>query len=65
MDSKILDDEEFKNQILAISYNYQLNEEEMKEVIMNTIEIDKDLYRYSKMQKVLPEESKYKTCSSN
>lgn len=43
LDSKILDDEEFKNQILAISYNYQLNEEEMKEVIMNTIEIDKDL----------------------
>lgn len=43
LDSKVLDDEEFMNQILSISYNYQLNEEEMKEVIMNTIELDKDL----------------------
>ena len=43
IDSKVLDEEEFMNQILSISYNYQLNEEEMKEVIMNTIEIDKDL----------------------
>ncbi|MCK9470946.1 MAG: DnaD domain protein [Bacilli bacterium] len=43
LDSKVLDDEEFMNQIISISYTYQLNEEEMKEVIMNTIEIDKDL----------------------
>lgn len=43
IDQRLLDDEEFKNQILAISYIYQLNEQEMKDVIMNTIELDKDL----------------------
>lgn len=43
LDEKILDDEEFKQNILSISYNYQLNEEEMKEVILKTITVDKDL----------------------
>ncbi len=42
-DSKLLDDEDFKQHILAISYNYKLNEEEMKEVIEKTITIDRDL----------------------
>lgn len=43
LDSKVLDDEEFRKHILAVSYTYELNEEEMKEVVINTIEIDKDL----------------------
>lgn len=43
IDEKILDDEEFKQHILTISYNYQLNEEEMKDVILKTITVDKDL----------------------
>ncbi len=43
IDSKIFDDEEFAAHILSTSYNYNLNEEEMKEVVMNTIEYDKDL----------------------
>jgi len=42
-DQRLLDDEEFQEQILSISYLYRLNEEEMKDVIMKTIEIDKDL----------------------
>lgn len=43
IDQKLLDDEEFKQNILNISYNYQLNEEEMMDVILKTITIDKDL----------------------
>lgn len=50
LDPKILDDEEFKQQILTISFNYKLNEEEMKEVIQKTITIDKDL-KYSDISK--------------
>lgn len=42
-DPSIFDDEEFKNDILKISYNFNLNEEEMKEALMRTIELDKDL----------------------
>lgn len=43
IDQKILDDEEFKQNILNISYNYQLNEEEMMDVVLKTITVDKDL----------------------
>ncbi|HKM30153.1 MAG TPA: DnaD domain protein [Bacilli bacterium] len=42
-EATIFDDEEFKSEILKISYNFNLNEEEMKEALMRTIEIDKDL----------------------
>lgn len=42
-DPLIFDDEEFKNEILKISYNFNLNEEDMKEALMRTVEIDKDL----------------------
>ncbi|MGD9886499.1 MAG: DnaD domain protein [Bacilli bacterium] len=42
-DAKLLDDEDFKQHILSISYNYKLNEEEMKEVIEKTISSDRDL----------------------
>lgn len=50
IDPKILDDEEFKQQVLTISFNYQLNEEEMKEIIIKTITVDKDL-KYSDISK--------------
>jgi replication initiation and membrane attachment protein len=50
LDPKIFDDEEFKQQILTISFNYQLNEEEMKEVILQTITLDKDL-KYTDISK--------------
>lgn len=50
IDPKILDDEEFKQQILTISYNYKLNEEEMKDVIIKTMNIDKDL-KYADISK--------------
>lgn len=50
IDPKILDDEEFRQQILTISFNYKLNEEEMKEVILQTIAADKDL-KYSDISK--------------
>jgi replication initiation and membrane attachment protein len=43
IDQKVLEDEEFKQQILAISYNYKLNEEDMKQVIDKTIALDHDL----------------------
>lgn len=43
IDDKVLEDEELKRNIINISYTYELNEEEMKEVILNTIAIDKDL----------------------
>lgn len=43
IDDKVLDDEELKRNIINISYTYELTEEEMKEVILNTIAIDKDL----------------------
>ncbi|MDD2258375.1 MAG: DnaD domain protein [Bacilli bacterium] len=43
IDDKVLDDEELKRNIINISYTYDLNEQEMKEVILNTISIDKDL----------------------
>ncbi|MDD3999982.1 MAG: DnaD domain protein [Bacilli bacterium] len=43
IDPKILDDEQFKQRILNISFNYQLNEEEMKDIIIKTITVDKDL----------------------
>lgn len=42
-DPLIFDDEEFKNEILKISYNFNLNEEDMKEALLRTVEIDKDL----------------------
>ncbi|NLD26181.1 MAG: hypothetical protein GX661_02345 [Acholeplasmataceae bacterium] len=50
LDPKIFEDEEFTQQILTISYNYQLNEEEMKEVILQTITLDKDL-KYADISK--------------
>ena len=50
LDPKILDDEEFKQQILTISFNYKLTEEDMVEVIHQTITIDKDL-KYSDISK--------------
>ena len=40
---ELLDDEDFKNNILKISYQYQLNEEEMKEAVVKAIVINKDL----------------------
>lgn len=43
IDPKVFDDEELKQQILNISYNYQLNEEEMKEVIIQSMSVEKDL----------------------
>ncbi|MGD9604846.1 MAG: DnaD domain protein [Bacilli bacterium] len=42
-DSKLLDDDDFKQHILSISYNYKLTEEEMKLVIEKTIATDRDL----------------------
>jgi len=50
IDPKILDDEEFKQQILTISFNYKLNEEDMKEVILKTITLDNDL-KYNDLSK--------------
>ena len=50
IDPKILDDEEFRQQILNISFTYQLNEEEMKEVIIDTMALDRDL-KYSDISK--------------
>ncbi len=50
LDEKLLDDEEFKQQILTISYNYQLNEEEMKDIILKTITVDMDL-KYTDISK--------------
>lgn len=38
-----LDDEDFENNILKISYQYQLNEEEMKEAVTKAILINHDL----------------------
>jgi len=38
-----LDDEEFKLRIQRIAYIYKLNEEEMKDVVVKTIDIDKNL----------------------
>ncbi|HPX83762.1 MAG TPA: DnaD domain protein [Bacilli bacterium] len=49
-DQKLLDDEDFKQHILSISYNYKLNEEEMKEVIEKTISADRDL-KYTDISK--------------
>lgn len=43
IDEKILEDEELKNTILNVSFTYDLNEEEMKDVILKTISIEKDL----------------------
>lgn len=40
---EVLDDEDFENNILKISYQYQLNEEEMKEAVVKAIVINKDL----------------------
>lgn len=42
-DEGIFDDEVFKKEIIKISFNYSLNEEEMKEAVMKTIDIDKDI----------------------
>ena len=42
-DPLIFDDEKFKNEILKISYNFNLNEEEMKEALMRAVELDQDL----------------------
>lgn len=39
----LLDDEDFENNILKISYQYQLNEEEMKEAVTKAILINHDL----------------------
>lgn len=61
IDSKVLDDEEFKNHILTTSFNFDLNEEQMKEVVMNTIEIDKDL----KLTDISKNARKYFQASSN
>lgn len=43
IDDKVLDDEELKRNIINISYTYELTEEEMKQVLLNTIALDKDL----------------------
>lgn len=40
---ELLEDEDFENNILKISYQYQLNEEEMKEAVVKAIVINKDL----------------------
>lgn len=42
IDEELLEDEEFREHIYRISYIYQLNEEEMKEAVILTIELDKD-----------------------
>lgn len=40
---ELLDDEDFENNILKISYQYQLTEEEMKEAVVKAIVVNKDL----------------------
>lgn len=40
---EFLDIKEFEEEILKISYHYNLNEEEMYDAVMRTIQIDKDL----------------------
>lgn len=64
IDPKILDDEEFKQQILAISFNYKLNEEEMKTAIEKTITVNRDL-KYEDISKhardLFQEKNKNKT----
>ena len=40
---EVLDDEDFENNILKISYQYQLTEEEMKEAVVKAIVVNKDL----------------------
>lgn len=50
IDSKLLDDEDFKQNILNIAFMYKLNEDEMIEVIKKTITVDKDL-KYSDLSK--------------
>lgn len=46
----VLDDEDFKARIHRISYTYKLNEEEMKDVLIKTMDIDKNL-EYSSISK--------------
>lgn len=41
IDESLLNDSEFKQKIIRLSYVYQLNEEEMKDVVFNTIMIEK------------------------
>lgn len=43
IDEKVLDDESFSKSIINISYTYGLNEEEMKQAVLNTIAVDGDL----------------------
>ena len=43
IDERVLDDEVFSKEILRISYQYQLNEEEMKEAVIKAITIGNDL----------------------
>ena len=40
---EVLNDSDFKKKILEVSHVYHLNEEEMKEVVLNTINYDKEL----------------------
>ncbi|HHU55171.1 MAG TPA: hypothetical protein GXZ48_00575 [Acholeplasmataceae bacterium] len=46
----LLDDDDFRNRIVRISYLYKLSEEEMKDVIVKTIEVDKD-FEYASISK--------------
>ena len=43
IDQEILNDKYFKEEILKISYHYNLNEDEMKEAVLETLRVDKDL----------------------
>lgn len=46
----VLNDEDFKTRIHRISYTYKLNEEELKDVLIKTMDIDKNL-EYSSISK--------------
>ncbi|HEY8445396.1 MAG TPA: DnaD domain protein [Bacilli bacterium] len=46
----VLDEDDFKNRIIRISYIYKLSEEEMKDVLIKTLEVDKD-FEYASIAK--------------
>jgi replication initiation and membrane attachment protein len=62
LNEEVLDDENFKARILRISYTYKLNEEEMRDVLVRTIDIDKNL-EYASISKNARNafQNKYKT----
>ena len=42
-DNNVLNSKDFEKEIVRISFQYQLNEQEMKEAILNTMKLDQDL----------------------